>query len=492
MTARVCVAIRESTTAGAIAFIARAAGWADLVEVRADYIRDLDIQRLLHAKPCPIIFTLRSTAEGGEFRGSEKSRLELIVQASQAGADYVDVEFSASWQNVMDAVPGENVILSHHNFQETPSDLMPQVERMASAGAGIIKIATRARRLADNLVIARALEHASARHLNLCALAMEREGIPSRILAPRWNSWMTFASLPDGEATAEGQIPAADLISQYRVRTIGTATKLYGVLGKPLGHSLSPAIHNSAFAARGIDALYLPLEAAGIDDFMEFQSSVPLHGISVTIPYKEDIRTRLQSISVEAEKIGAINTLIRTENGWHGENTDVDGFLRPLQNRMNPHGLRAVILGAGGAARAIVHGLSARGASICVMDIDPDRARRLAETLGVECADRNQLPSLRWDLLVNATPVGMFPKMEESPVPAEWLTGEWVYDLVYNPVETRLLREAAARGLGVIRGKEMFLAQAIRQQELWCGLPVPERAMQDAFRAALDAETRKQ
>jgi len=481
VTTRVCVAIRESTTAEASAAITRAVKWADLVEIRADYIRDLDIQRLLQAKPCPVIFTLRSREEGGAFQGSEESRLELIVQAFSSGADYVDVEFSASWQTVMKKVRKENMILSHHNFQKTPSDLIPQIDLMAAAGAGIIKLATRARRLADNLKIARALEYASARHLNLCALAMEKEGIPSRILASRWNSWMTFASLPDGEATAEGQIPAAEMVDLYRVRSTGTGTKLYGVLGKPLGHSQSPLIHNSAFAARAIDALYLPLEAADIEDFIEFQSGVPLHGVSVTIPYKEEVRGCLQSFSDESGKIGAVNTLIKRGNGWHGENTDVYGFLQPLRKRMNLRGLRAVILGAGGAARAIIFSLASQGASVCIVNRNSDKARSLAECFNVDFADLDQLPSLRWDLLVNATPVGMFPKVNESPMPAAYLNGEWVYDLVYNPVETRLLKEAAARGLRTISGEEMFLAQAIRQQELWCGLPSPEQAMQDAF-----------
>ena len=485
MTTRVCVAIRESTTAGAVASIARAVKWADLVEVRADYIRDLDVQYLLHSKPCPMIVTLRSPGEGGAFLGSEKSRLELIIQAFRAGADYVDVEFSASWQTVMKSVPRENIILSHHNFQETPSDLVPRVERMASAGAAIIKIATRARRITDNLTIAHALQYASLRHMNLCALAMENEGIPSRILASRWNSWMTFASLPSGEATAEGQIPAADLVHQYRVRSIGAETKFYGVLGKPLGHSLSPVVHNSAFAARGIDAVYLPLEAVDVDDFMEFESAVPLQGVSVTIPYKEDVRKCTQSLSNEAGKIGSINTLIRTGNGWHGENTDVDGFLRPLQKRIKLKGLRAVVLGAGGAARAICHGLVSQGASVCVVSRNSHKAKHLAENFDVDFVDWDQLHSLRWNILINATPVGMFPKIDESPVPAEWLSGEWVYDLVYNPCETRLLREASVRGLRTISGEEMFLAQAIRQQELWCGPPVPQQAMQNAYRAAM-------
>jgi 3-dehydroquinate dehydratase / shikimate dehydrogenase len=485
VTTRVCVSIRESTSAGTIASLARAAEWADLVEVRADYVRDLDIHSILQAKTCPVIFTLRSREEGGEFQGSEKIRLEMIVQAFRAGADYVDVEFSASWQEVIEAVPRNQVVLSHHDYNATPQNLVPQIERMASAGAGIMKIATRARRLTDNLAIARALEYASSRRLNLCALAMGREGIPSRVLASKWNSWMTFASLLDGEPTAEGQIAAPDFVRQYRVHATGAATKIYGVLGKPLGHSLSPAIHNCAFAARGIDALYLPLEAADIEDFMEFQSAIPLHGVSVTIPYKEAVRSCLQSSSIEAEMIGAINTLIRTNDGWYGENTDVDGFLRPLQKRVDLRGLRVVVLGAGGAARSVIYGLTSHGASVCVVNRDSGKARHLAEAFHVDYADRNQLHSLRWDVLINATPVGMFPKVDESPVPAEWLTGEWVYDLVYNPLTTRLLGEASARGLGIVRGEEMFLSQAFRQQELWCGLPVPEKAMEEAFRSIM-------
>jgi 3-dehydroquinate dehydratase/shikimate dehydrogenase len=479
--ARVCIAIRESTTEEAVAAIYRASVWADLVEVRADYIQDLDIVHVLKDKPCPIIFTLRPHDEGGNFSGSERCRLEMILEAAAAGADYVDVEFSSFWQGVLESVPRERVILSYHNFEETPATLEHLLESMAATGAGILKIATRANRLSDNLRIARALEIAAAKRWNLCALAMGNEGIASRILGPLWGSWMTFASLPGHEGTAEGQLPADELADRYRVREIGRETLLYGVLGKPLRHTLSPLLHNAAFVSRGLDALYLPLEAEGIEDFLEFSSVCEVQGVSVTLPYKEAACRLAHSLSVEANDTGAVNTLVRHDSGWHGENTDVDGFMRPLRRRLHVGSLRAVVLGAGGAARSVVQGLSSQGASVCVVARDPGRARQLADKFKAEHARWDQLPHLRWDMLINATPVGMHPETEKSPVPADWLSGEWVYDLVYNPRETRLLKDAVVRGCKTISGLEMFLGQAVKQQQLWCGGQAPEPAMREAL-----------
>ncbi len=485
MPARICIAIRESTTEGAVAAATRASGWADLIEFRADYIQDLDLECLFRQKPCPVIFTLRSQQEGGGYRGTEIKRLETILKAAKAGADYVDVEFSASWQGVLEAVPRDRVILSYHDFDKTPANLESQMGSMAATGAGVLKIATRATRLSDNLLIARALKYAATRQWNLCALAMGSQGIPSRVLGPHWGSWMSFASLPGSEGTADGQLPADELIRQYRMREIGPETQLYGVLGKTLGHSLSPLVHNVAFASRGLNALYLPLEAACIDEFLEFQDICPMQGVSVTIPHKESACALAHSLSVEANEAGAVNTLVRQTAGWHGENTDVEGFLRPLRRRMLVGKMRAVVLGAGGGARSVVQGLRSHGAAVCIVARDAAKAQRLADRFKTEHARWDKLQHLRWDLLVNATPVGMFPDTEDSPVPAEWLTGTWVYDLVYNPRETRLLREAVFRGCTAISGAEMFLGQAVKQQQLWCGNPVPEQAMQDALDARL-------
>ncbi len=485
MAVRICVAIRASTTEEAVAALSRASALADLVEIRADYIKDLDIPRLLHEKPCPVIFTLRSREEGGIYDGSERVRLETLMEAAQAGADYVDVEFSAFWQGILKSVPRERVILSHHNSDETPPNLEGMIDAMAASGAGILKVATRAKGLSDNLRIAAALKHAAGRKWNLCALAMGNAGIPSRILGPLWGSWMTFASLPGSEGTADGQVPADRMARQYRVREIDHETRIYGVLGRPLGHTLSPMIHNAAFASRGLNALYLPLEAAGMEDFLDFHAHQTVHGVSVTIPYKEAASSLARSLSVEAHATGAVNTLVRRGPDWHGENTDVEGFMKPLRRRTHVARLKAVVLGAGGAARSVVQGLCSHGASVCVLARDEGKARRLAECFKTEHARWDHLQHLRWDLLVNATPVGMHPDVTSSPVPAEWLTGEWVYDLVYNPRETQLLKDAVVRGCKAIPGVEMFLGQAVKQQQLWCGTPAPEQAMCDALDAWL-------
>jgi 3-dehydroquinate dehydratase / shikimate dehydrogenase len=485
MTARVCVCIREATTAAAVEAMDRAAQWADLVEVRADYIRDLDLPRLFARKPCPVLFTLRSAQEGGEYRGAERSRLEAIVEAGRAGADLVDIEFSAFWKAIFGSLPRHTIVLSYHNFEAMPDDLESMVDRMAETGAGVLKIAVRARNLMDSARILRLLDSATEKRLNLCALAMGTPGVPTRVLGPRHGSWTTFASLPGGDATADGQLPADELIDLYRVRNLSRATSVYGVAGNPVGHSRSPLLHNKAFAARNLDAVYLPLEAADVDDLLEFADYADLRGLSVTIPFKEHVRQRVRSISVEAEKTGAVNTLVRSAQGWHGENTDVDGFLWPLLRRTQPSKLKSVVLGAGGAARAVVFGLRTQGSPVCVVARNADKARELAKAFGAEWAHWEQLERLDWDLLVNATPVGMIPKTDESPMRPDWLRGEWVYDLVYNPVETKLLRDAAKQRCRTIPGTEMFLGQAAKQQRLWVGSPMPLQEMSQALEAAM-------
>jgi 3-dehydroquinate dehydratase/shikimate dehydrogenase len=411
----------------------------------------------------------------------------MLIEASSLGADWIDVEDSAFWRGVLATVDKRRVILSHHDFQQTPPSLQSLLDEMRSADAGVIKIATTAQRLSDNLAIARVLKCAASTGIDLCALAMGPHGIPSRILGPLWGSWATFASLPGGEATAGGQLPADELGDLYRIRSINPRTQIFAVVGKPLEHSLSPRLHNAVFAAEGRDAVYIPLEAEDIDDFTRFCEAVPIQGASVTIPFKEKVHGLASSLSVEADQTGAVNTLLRKQGGWHGENSDVDGFLRPLRKRTNVGRLRAVVLGAGGAARAVVFGLTSHGASVCVVDIDPEKARNLAVRFGAEHAPLGQVKTMSWDLLVNATPVGMYPRVEDSPVPAEWLAGEWVYDLVYNPRDTKLLKDAAHRGCKTIRGMEMFLAQAVKQQQLWFRAQPPERVMQTVLDESLSA-----
>ena len=466
---------------------ARAAAWADLIEIRADFIQDLELnlELLFRVRPRPLIFTLRSREEGGTYAGSERKRLETILRAAQCGADYVDIEFSAAWKVILQSVPRARVVLSSHHYSEMPADLDSLADAMSASGAEVLKIAVQASSLADNLKIRKLLERARDRKQNICALAMGNEGMPARILGPLWGSWMTFASLPGGEATAEGQLPADVLVEQYRIREITGQTRLLGVVGKPLRHSLSPVIHNAALAARGEQAVLLPLETSRFDDFLEFQNAVPLIGAAVTIPYKRDAYAFAGSLSAAAEQTGAVNTLIRKNGIWHGENTDIEGFLRPLKRRVRPGMLRAVVLGAGGAARAVVYALRSEGAEVWVVARDIDKARELAADFQAHHAPWGHLESLSWDLMVNATPVGMFPDVGHSPVPATLLGGEWVYDLVYNPAETLLLQEAAQRGRKTIDGTEMFLGQACKQHNLWFGISPAEDVMGAALKKAL-------
>ncbi len=485
MSAQICVTIRESTTRAAVDAAVRAAEWADLVEIRADFITDLDLDFLFRTRTRPVIFTLRSREAGGAYEGSERRRLETILKAAEAGADYVDVEFSSAWQVILQGVPRGKVILSHHDFERTPEDVESLLDPMAAAGAGVLRITTRANALEDCLRIAQLLEGARQRGVAVCALALGRPGLPSRVLGTLWGGWAVFAGMPGGEEGDDGEVPADVLVQQYRVREISAATQLYGVLGRPLGHTASPVIHGAAFAARGKDAVFLPLEASSFDDFLRFHASCPLQGVAVTSPYKGTAQAHAHSLSVAAEQTGAVNTLIWEDGRFHGENTDVEGFLHPLKRRIHPGSLRAVVLGAGGAARAVIYALRSEGAGVCVVARNSEQARLLAERFHTEYAGWERLDSLHWDLLVNATPVGMYPETDRSPVHAAALTGKWVYDLVYNPAATRLLTEAARRGCKPVAGTEMFLAQASKQQRLWCGTPPPEGVMAAALESAL-------
>jgi 3-dehydroquinate dehydratase/shikimate dehydrogenase len=485
MSTRICVTIKETSTAQAVLAAKLASPWADLVEFRADYIHDLSIRALLEQKPCPTLFTLRGRQEGGEYAGSDSDRYEAWAEAVRCGADYVDVEFSAVRKELPPGVPSQRAVLSHHNFEGTPLSLESLAREMAATGAEVLKIATTARALTDNLIIFQLLEFAKRESLNICALAMGCKGIPSRILGPLRGSWMTFASLPGGEPTAEGQIPADLLVERYRARQLGPEPKLYGVVGKPLAHSLSPHIHNAVFAARGNDALFLPLEASSFEDFLNLQASLQLEGASVTIPYKGDAFASVESRSPSASETGAVNTLVRREGGWHGDNTDVDGFIDPLKRRVQLRNLRALVLGAGGAARAVICGLRREGAAVTISARSPVKARDLAGAFGVGFCEWEKLAPLQWDLLVNATPVGMHPNLDATPMPADHLTGPWVYDLIYNPVETRLLREAGRQGCRTIAGAEMFLGQARAQQNLWDPSPIPPNVMERAVSEAL-------
>ena len=454
----------------------------DLVELRLDGVSDVDVAQALHGRPRPVIVTVRPTWEGGLFDGSEETRRALLLQALNEGAEYVDVEWRAGFADVITRDP-RRIVISSHDFQSVPTDLAARATAMRQTGAGTIKIAIPATRLSDALPLL-----PIAAEGNAVIIAMGDAGIPTRLLASRFGSRWTYA----GDAVAPGQIPAARMLSEYRFRSVGAHTAIYGVVGNVGLHSMSPRMHNAAFEAAGLDAAYVPLCAADFEDFVGFAEAINIQGVSVTIPFKLDALRAASSADALTRAIGAANTLRRTEHAWEATNTDAPGFLEPLE-AVYPGslaGARVAVLGAGGAARAVVVALVSRGARVTVHARRAEQATEVADLsrrrvghgeAGATAASWPPAPG-SWDLLVNCTPLGGPSARRESPLPGGPFDGRLVYDLTYGDEESPLLREARTAGCLTLDGLPMLIAQAERQFEWWMGEKPKAGVMRDVVR----------
>ena len=472
-----CVTVTASSLDELRARRDQASAVADLVELRLDGVRDPDVAGALAGRTVPVIVTCRARREGGSFGGSEEERVSMLGRAAGLGAEYVDVEWDTRLDESLRARHGRGVVLSRHDFTGVPRDLHDRYRAMRATGAEVVKLAVTAHSLSDNLPLL-TLGRETGEDARTALVAMGAAGLPSRILAAHFHSCWSYA----GDGVAPGQIPPCRLLGEFRFRAVTAATRVYGVVGRPIEHSVSPAIHNAAFAETPADAIYVPLAATSADDFWEFAIAVGLAGASVTAPFKMDLLARVREVGDEARRAGAVNTLKAMPGGWHGDNTDAAGFLRPLDDRgVALRGVRATVVGTGGAARSVVVALGRRGASVTVHGRDRARAERVAE-LAHEAKPAVGPPRRGdWDLLVNATPVGTWPSVGETPVDASALAGGGiVYDLVYNPERTRLLREAEASGCRCIGGREMLVAQAAAQFEWWMATPAPRETMRAA------------
>jgi 3-dehydroquinate dehydratase/shikimate dehydrogenase len=437
---------------------------ADLIELRLDTVHDPSIAGALEGRRQPVIVTCRAAWEGGQFRGSEEERHRLLRDALASDAEYVDIEWRARFDDLLASSNGRRVVLSSHDFDGVPDDLLARARAMRATGAEVVKIAVKASRLSDCLPL---LPIASDRDMTgrVVLIAMGEAGLATRILAGRFGSAWTYA----GSVKDVGQLDAKTLVEGYRFRGIGEHTHLYGLVGSPVAHSVSPAMHNAAFAAAGLDAVYLPLPAADADDFVTFARAMGLRGASVTIPYKVALFERVDEMDDVASHVGAINTVRVSDGRWEGRNTDLAGFLQPLDAADIPlRGTRASILGAGGSARSVALALSSRGATVTVHARDARRAENVATLVSGRTGEWPPAAG-SWDLLVNCTPIGMHPYTENTPLPKAALDGRVVYDLIYNPARTRLLDDAAAAGCQTIGGLDMLVGQAVEQFQWWTG-----------------------
>lgn len=463
-------------TLGALRAERDAATVGDLVELRLDGLRDLDVAGALAGRRVPAVVTCRAKWEGGRFDGTEEERKAILTRALDLGAEFVDVEWRAGFQDVIDAAPAR-VVVSHHAFDGVPGDLTDRVRAMRSTGAGTIKVAVLTPRLSDTGRLAAIGAEGQA-----VVIGMGESGLPSRLLATRYGSRWTYA----GNGVAPGQIPARRMVEVFRFREVGPDTRVFGVVSRTALHSLSPVMHNRAFAAAGIDAVYVPLQTDDFDDFLSFADAVGVHGASVTIPFKLDALRAARRCEGVATEVGAANTLRRSGADWEATNTDVEGFLAPLLQDDGSRfaGRRASVLGAGGSARAVVVGLRRQGFDVTLHARRAAPAREVATMLG--CAVGPWPPAEgSWDVLVNTTPLGGANRRDESPIPGGPFGGGLVYDLTYGGGESALLREARASGCRVLDGLPMLVAQAERQFEWWTGQrPVPG-LMADAARQSL-------
>jgi len=471
--AKLCVTVTGDTTADLRRARDEVAD-ADLVELRLDSVRDPNVPGALAGRRRPVIVTCRPKWEGGAFEGSEDERKAILSEAIDRGAEYVDIEARAGFGDLIERTGGRRIVLSKHDFDGVPADLPAQIQVMRSTGAEIVKLAVATTRLADCVTLLEVGARAG-RQGGLVLIGMGPHGIASRVLADRFGSVWTYA----GALDRVGQVDARTMLDVYRFRTVGESTDVYGLIGGSVSHSVSPAMHNAAFRSLHMDAVYLPLPSPDADDVIAFGRAIGLKGASVTIPHKVSLFDRVDEVYAVARRIGAINTIRAVDGRWLGGNTDAQGFLEALQGRVPIRGLRASVLGAGGAARAVIVALASSGCAVTLHARRREQAEELAVLTPAVIGPWPPEPE-SWDLLINCTPIGMYPDVDATPIPSEQLTGRYVYDLVYNPTETRLMREAARAGCQTIGGLDMLVAQAHEQFQWWTGSKAPAGVMREA------------
>ncbi|HKI24856.1 MAG TPA: shikimate dehydrogenase [Candidatus Sulfotelmatobacter sp.] len=479
---RVCVAVIGSDPNEMAEKAETLARDNSFLEFRLDYLSKpglalARIKRFTESHPGTVVVaTCRRAVSGGKFRGSIASQLEILSKAAAAGCQLLDVELqTASKCRPEQLAKLRNraaVLLSFHDFRGTKK-LDETLEKMLTYPADFYKVVSTATTLTDNVTMIKFLANHGDRH-SLVSMCMGEQGIISRVLGLRAGSLFTFAAASAGEETAPGQVTAQELRSVYRIEQVDAATRVYGVAGDPIAHSLSPAIMNAAFRRENVNAVYLALHAKTLKDLLSCVREIPIHGISVTMPYKQAILAHLDNTDSHTTKIGACNTVVRAQDGkLYGFNTDSSGIVRPLERRLSTlEGARILVLGAGGAARAAVFGLKERGSEVYILNRSAAPARKLAHQARARIMKRTELKKFAFDVIINATPVGM-GNTRETPLQENEINARYVFDMVYDPAETRLLKLAKERGAQVIPGIEMFVHQAARQFEIWTGKPAP-------------------
>lgn len=470
---------------------ALAARGAQLVELRVDWLaRDPDVPRLLKDRPTPAIVTCRRAQDGGKWRGSEEERQRLIRTAIVSGVDYIDLE-----DDIAKSIPryGKTKrIISHHNFKETPDHVEEIWANMAELKPDIIKIVTQANSPVDCMRVLKLVQDAEIPTVAFC---MGEFGVWSRVVCAKLGAPFTYAAFSSDREVAPGLLSFQEMKDVYYYDSITPQTQLFGVIGDPIAHSLSPLLHNRSMRSVGFDGVYVPIRVARdqLSQTLSGLEALDFRGLSVTIPHKEAVLAKYPRCEEIVRQIGAANTLVRdTDNQWTSMNTDYQAAMESVKLGLHIgdtlEGKRVLILGAGGVARAIGMGIVRSGGALAVCSRTSSRAKTLVEELHCKHVTWENRGSEYADILINCTPVGMYPNMDETPFLQNWLReGMIVFDTIYNPENTLLIKEARARGCVTVTGTEMFIRQAAAQFERFTGKPAPLDELRDTLRKGISA-----
>jgi 3-dehydroquinate dehydratase / shikimate dehydrogenase len=471
---QLCLTLAEESVERLEEKIRRYDGLSPVLEIRLDYLEKPSLPRFSSSRSSRLIATCRPVREGGRFRGEESERLRLLREASLAGWDWIDVEHDTA----VDLPPDAKVIRSYHDFQNMPADWQALYQRIESLPGDLTKIAVSVQNTEELVQLLKVMEAPSGRERIF--IGMGSFGQPSRLLGHFLGNAWTYVVEDSRQMVAPGQFAFREAVEYYRLCDVTNKTTIYGVLGNPVAHSLSPPLHNLLFRHYRLPSVYLPFRLTSVDPWFSYLASSRLSfgGWSVTLPFK----TAVVKYAETDLRLDALNTLVAAGRRWKGLNTDGAGFLKPL-SQFELRGKQAVVLGAGGVVHTVVRALSDLGASVTIIARDPVRAAALAGQYRCKYGTFDDVPP--GDLCVNCTPVGQYPDVSAVPLRADQLNFELVYDLIYHPEKTRLLRLAEKKGLRVISGMQMFVEQAALQFRAWTGIDPDRRLISDTVRSQL-------
>lgn len=464
----ICAVIKGPSLLQAYAQLQEAQIHADMIECRLDYFDTLEgLEILLSQTSLPVILTLRSRTQGGEFKGTEEERLKFFTQLLELKPTYIDFECTISplfIDFVRGHYPNQKIISSYHDFKETPLDLTSLLALLKKIPADIYKLALKAHSSLD----AFRLIHFAQEH-HLLGISMGEYGEISRILPIHEGEYWTYAALDDTQSSAPGQLTLDACKNIYQTGNFLLPKALYGLIGDPVSQSIGHYIHNGIFRKLNIPATYvkIPLKTHELPAFFAQARQRGFRGLSVTMPHKESVFPFLHEVEEEAQQIGAVNTLVFREASVFGANTDGKGALNAIERRKAVQDKKMVIIGAGGAAKAIAYEATKRGAKVKIICRETHKIERWAALQGVEVGNLKEFTNREdYAILINATPLD---SLITSRLASLFIPGTLAMDITTFPQETLFLKEAQRQGCLLIFGYEMFLDQAAQQLIHWFG-----------------------